>query len=96
MTVWSKPWSAGDVTGQEQLETLVAGLGENGDAADRRDAVVALLAGGGTAPGRRGGAFALTLGVTAPLTDGLHNCLREQSVSIGQQKNQDRLSRKQC
>jgi hypothetical protein len=93
---WSKPWQSADTLGPERLGTLLEGLGSAGDGESRRDAVVALLAGGGEPCLAEGGAFAAAPIVTTALTDGFHNCLRERPVNAGQQPTKDRSSRKQC
>jgi hypothetical protein len=87
-----KPWTSAEPLDRQELDLVLTGLGPCGDAEARREAVVALLGGGAA----QGGAFAAEPNVTAALTHGFHNCLREPPVNGGQQPNQTIFPRKQC
>lgn len=93
---WSKHWTEGaePVRGSAK-GLLLEALGTAGEASDRRAAVVALLGGPEVAVESRGGAFAAA-NVTAPLTHGFQNCLRDPPVNGGQQPTIEPGLRKQC
>jgi hypothetical protein len=93
---YGRLWTGAEPMALRELDSASTGLGSSGDPEARLAAVVALLASGGSDNCAEGGAFAADPIMTASLTHGFHNCLREPPVNSGEQRTDTNSPRKQC